>query len=144
MPRRLCLGCGRLTKGRSYCRACSVRRERQKRRNAPWLALYGLPAWNKTKWAVHRRDGYRCTYVDARGRCRADAETATIEAHHLIKVRELWLMAGKDMPTFLELALDRSKIVTLCYKHHRMADRPGKQPPARASAVQKTARRRAR
>jgi hypothetical protein len=119
---RQCLGCRKLTRNRSYCRACSVKNERAKLKSAPWLMLYDLPAWNRTKWAVHRRDGYRCTYVDARGRCRVTKETGPIEAHHVRKVRDLWLDAGRNKRKFVMLGLDQAGIVTLCRRHHQLAD----------------------
>lgn len=64
-------------------------------------------------------------------------QTGTIEAHHVRKVRQLWLDAKRDSATFVRLALDPANIVTLCYRHHLAADRPanlGGLPKAKLSA----------
>lgn len=124
MPRaRMCLGCKRLTRGGSYCRACSLKRERAKVKAAPWLRLYHLPEWNRVKWRVHKRDGYRCTAMLPFGRCRATTRTAVIHAHHVVKLRDLHERHKGDWRGFVEAALDDKDIVTLCLKHHREADR---------------------
>lgn len=137
MPTRHCLGCGRLTSGRSYCAVCARRNEAEKQRRAPWTRLYKLPEWQAAKWAVHERDGYRCLFVDGRGRCTATSRTTRLEAHHIRKIKDLWLDAGRDWQQFLFLALDRANIVTLCYRHHLRVDQagqPGRQPKSRLSA----------
>lgn len=101
---------------------------------APWIRLYKLPEWKAAKWAVHERDGFRCTYVDGRGRCTATSTLTTLEAHHVRKLRDLWQDAGRDWNRFLVLALDRSMIVTLCYRHHDAIDKPGRPLKAKLSA----------
>src|SRR5262249_21681637 len=124
VPSRQCLSCGRLTRG-SYCARCAREREAQKLTRAPWIRIYSQPEWQTVKWKVHERDGYRCTYVDARGRCTQTSRTTRLEAHHLRKVRYLWGDAKGAWRSFMALALDPSNIVTLCYRHHMAADRPG-------------------
>ena len=104
------------------------------------LELYHLPEWNAVKWRVHKRDGYRCTYVDWRGRCRVTRGTGTIEAHHLKKVKELYAQSRGDWATFVRLALDPDNIATLCFRHHLMADRPGRPIILGASARPKARR----
>lgn len=136
MPTRLCLGCGRFTSGGSYCPACLKTREAAKLRRAPWLAIYKQPDWQVVKWAIHKRDGFRCTFADKRGRCTQTSQTTRLEAHHVRKVRDLWLDADRDWDTFLSLALDKSNLVSLCYKHHLKADKqkPGRRKLAAFSA----------
>lgn len=138
-PSRQCLKCGRLTRGASYCRACNAKREKARVKQSPWIKLYSLPSWNYVKWSVHKRDGYRCTYTDARGRCTMTTSKGTIEAHHVRKVRQLWLDAKRSWPQFERLALDPSNIVTLCYRHHQRADgrEPGRLHDLRLSAPRK-------
>jgi hypothetical protein len=121
--------------GRSYCRSCSVKREQERRKNSPWLKLYHLPEWNRVKWHVHKRDGYRCTYADRLGRrCRATTKTSTMEAHHVVKVRELYRLAKGDWHKFLALALDPDNICSLCWRHHLYADKPVGKPGSLVSA----------
>lgn len=140
MPSRQCLSCGRLTRGASYCRACAAKRNRARLRAAPWLRLYRLPEWNRVKWAVHRRDGFRCMHVGHRGRCRVTTETGRIEAHHVVKVRILYMRARGDWDKFLRAALDPSNIVSLCFLHHLEADKPGRQASSALSARPKAQR----
>lgn len=125
MPRRLCLDCRKRIYDRSRCTSCEKKRQRKRLKAAPWLALYAMSEWTDTKWSVHKRDGYRCTYADKNGRrCTTTNQTGRIEAHHTTKITELWKRAKGDMEVFTALALDRSKIITLCTRHHTLADRP--------------------
>lgn len=144
MPRRLCLDCGKHVQSRSRCTRCEKKRQRLRVKVAPWVALYDLPEWSTAKWAVHRRDGYRCTYADKAGRrCATTNRTGRIDAHHTTKVRELYAAAKGDWDTFLRLALDRSKIVTLCHRHHQLADRPANpgRPARRSVSADRLSRR---
>jgi 5-methylcytosine-specific restriction enzyme A len=71
MPFRLCVRCGALTEGSSYCSRHSKRTVNGKR--------YSGRKWERIRQRVLRRDGFACTQCQA---------TIGLEIHHRIPLIE--------------------------------------------------------
>lgn len=102
---RRCLTCGTRTTG-SRCRACTRPKGRGSTR-----------AWRKLRELVLARDGYRCTYRDANGRCET---TRPLHVDHIVPVAH----GGTDDPTNLR---------TLCREHNLHRGTRDTSPPTCAA-----------
>jgi 5-methylcytosine-specific restriction endonuclease McrA len=103
---RLCTRCeqgfqaGDLKQGR--CADCRRQRERQRNATDTRRRIRNRVAWQRTREAVKRRDGYAC--VD----CHA---TEPLEVHHIVKLK------------FVANPYDMENLETLCISCHRKKDR---------------------
>ena len=94
----------------------------------PWRRVYSNRRWKTTAREVCRRDDFRCTYAVNGRRCANTNLTGMISVHHLTKLRLLWARHGEPRPDgdrwddFLDAAYDPSNLVTLCSRHHHLAD----------------------
>lgn len=112
-----CSYCGRIHDSKYVCPQKEQRiKERQSYRTAQNKKIYDFhrsKVWTKKSLDIRVRDNY-CCQVCARGLCEADRqfETDNISVHHIIPVSEDW-----------DRRLDDNILVSLCDKHHEMAEK---------------------
>jgi hypothetical protein len=77
--------------------------------------LRGSYKWRRARTRRAAVDGYRCTYVDERGRCE---HVGALHAHHLDRLTLLWDQAGHDYLRFETLACNVERLRSVCARHH--------------------------
>lgn len=103
-----CPYCGKIHDKKYNCPKKPVR-QRQDNRQSKFRSTY---KWTKKAQAVKRRDGYLCQ-VCLRGLYHPERqyETEGLEVHHIQTVASCY-----------EKRLDGYNLLTLCKRHHKMAD----------------------
>jgi 5-methylcytosine-specific restriction endonuclease McrA len=94
----------------------------------PWRQIYNTTRWRNLTPKIKRRDDFRCTYAVKGRRCANTNLNGNLSVHHLTKLRLLWSRHGEPKPgserwqDFLNYAYDPANLVTLCTRHHKLAD----------------------
>jgi hypothetical protein len=137
MPKRYCAhpGCNEKVRG-SYCPTHQPEAgghiSRALRGEKPWSFFYQTQEWARTKVIVRTRDGYQCMAIEHGLRCprfgrvpgqpRGMGGGSILYVHHQWPLRVIWQAVDGDRDRFMRIALDTSRLTTLCAHHHRMAD----------------------
>ena len=144
---RPCLDCGTLVQGASRCKQHAQQHADWLLGIEPWRKVYDTNRWKDLTAKIKRRDGYRCMYTVRGRRCANTSLSGTLSVHHLTKLRLIWSRLGEPRPgaanwsLFLEAAHDPASLVTLCNRHHYLADSNTIGDPAyRASATARKVR----
>lgn len=112
-----CSYCGRIHDGKYVCKQKEQKiRERQSMRSAKNKKVYDFHRshkWKEKSVTIRKRDNY-CCQVCVRGLHNPDRqyETDNISVHHIVPIAEDW-----------DNRLDDSNLISLCSKHHEMAER---------------------
>ncbi len=112
-----CHYCGRVHDGRYICpekqRRLKERQAKRTERNRKVYEFHRSEAWTSKSLDIRERDRF-CCQVCARGLYEPErqCETDEISVHHIIPVAEDW-----------ERRLDDDILVTLCRRHHEMAEK---------------------
>ncbi len=112
-----CSCCGRVHDSKYVCKQKEQKiRERQSMRSAKNKKVYDFHRshkWKEKSAATRERDNY-CCQVCVRGLHNPDRqyETDNISVHHIVPIAEDW-----------DNRLDDSNLISLCSKHHEMAER---------------------
>ena len=101
--KRACAYCGRIHDKRNECGRAPVRRKRFTEANE----LRNKALWKKVKRLANERDGYLCVLCYAEGVINTDE----LETHHIVPLI--------DDP---ERAYEVENLITLCRRHHEMAE----------------------
>jgi 5-methylcytosine-specific restriction endonuclease McrA len=124
-PVVVCIGCGTPTKEavNGRCPVCAPAHERERSTTRmhfqPWVRLYKLTRWRKTRLAAIARDRGRCS-LRLSSRCLGSVKL--IGHHKPASVEQLWLEANGDWDRFVELACDVDAVVTACQVCHNEDD----------------------
>lgn len=112
-----CSYCGRIHDSKYVCKQKEQKiRERQSMRSAKNEKVYDFHRshkWKEKSIVIRERDNY-CCQVCIRGLHNPDRryETDNISVHHIVPIAEDW-----------DNRLDNSNLISLCSKHHEMAER---------------------
>lgn len=112
-----CSYCGRIHDSKYVCKQKEQKiRERQSMRSAKNKKVYDFHRshkWKEKSATIRERDNY-CCQVCVRGLHNPDRqyETDNISVHHIVPIAEDW-----------DNRLDDSNLISLCSKHHEMAER---------------------
>lgn len=112
-----CSYCGRIHDSKYVCKQKEQKiRERQSMRSAKNKKVYDFHRshkWKEKSATIRERDNY-CCQVCVRGLHNPDRqyETDNISVHHIVPIAEDW-----------DNRLDDSNLISLCFKHHEMAER---------------------
>ena len=121
MPRRPCISCKRLIPKGSLCDDCRAERDAGRVIAEPWRRLYSTGEWRDAQRRCLQRDGGQCrAAVSAGQRCPA---TERLQAHHRTALRDSWREYGGDWDAFVSVATVVDELVSLCPRHHAMAER---------------------
>jgi len=139
-----------VTNGGSRCPAHERKRELERLALEPWQAFYDEVAWQKVRAFVKRRDDYRCRWESDGRRCANTGVTGFVSVHHVKKLSVLWLECGRPKrgepgwANFVRLACRPELLVTLCGRHHLIADssRGNAVTTRRGGEIQQSRRRR--
>lgn len=114
---KACGYCGRIHDSKDMCPQKEQKiRERQSQRTNRNKKVYDFHRshkWKQKSMDIRERDGF-CCQVCARGLYSPERqfETEGISVHHIIPIAEDW-----------ESRLDDNNLITLCSRHHEMAER---------------------
>lgn len=112
-----CSYCGRIHDSKCVCKQKGEKvKERQSQRTLNNKKVYDFhrsQKWKEKSITIRERDNY-CCQVCVRGLHNPDRqyETDNISVHHIVPIAEDW-----------DNRLDDSNLISLCSKHHEMAER---------------------
>ena len=112
-----CQYCGRIHERSHIClqkeKKIKERQAMRSERNRKIYAFHRSRAWTEKSLDIRKRDGY-CCQVCVRGLYDPERmyETERVSVHHIIPVAAGW-----------ERRLDDSMLITLCERHHEMAEK---------------------
>ena len=103
-----CQYCGRIHDSKYDC---GKRPQPRKKKNEVDRFRWS-PAWKSKRAEIRERDSHVCQ-VCIRGLCEPDRqyETDNLSVHHALPIEQAW-----------DKRLDNDNLITLCSKHHEMAE----------------------
>ena len=109
--KRSCPYCGRIHERNFVCPKKPVPQKRMKH-STDQNKFRSKNAWTKKSVAIRKRDGYLCQ-ICARGLYDPEKlyQTENLEVHHIVPLKNDY-----------NLRLDDENLITLCGKHHEMAE----------------------
>ena len=114
---KACSYCGRIHDSKDMCTQKEQKiRERQSQRTNRNKKVYDFHRshkWKQKSMDVRERDEFCCQVcIWGRFRSQCGFETENISVHHIVPIAEEW-----------DRRLDDENLITLCSKHHEMAER---------------------